>query len=104
MISTYGIGALSNLISLSLHNFLLRLLTEKEGKEFTDCLKYVPTPAGNLINEDTKWNINGSFIKKISLSESDILCTDRTLLIPVRYRTIQDATSICEELGEKGIS
>ena len=45
----------------------------------------------------------GSLIKKISLAESDILCTSRTLIVPVKYRTAHDAMAICEELGERGI-
>ena len=65
-------------------------------------MTYAPTPSGNLINDLTEWNITGSLIKKISVTESDILCTSRTLLIPVRYRTAQDAMAICEELGERG--
>ena len=65
-------------------------------------MTYATTPSGNLINDLTEWNITGSFIKKISVTESDILCTSRTLLIPVRYRTAQDAMAICEELGERG--
>ena len=65
-------------------------------------MTYVPTPSGNLINDNTVWNITGSLIKKISLTESDIFCTSRTLLIPVRYRTAHDAMAICEELGETG--
>ena len=30
----------------------------------------------------------------------DTIC--RTLLLPIRYRTITDALSVCEALGEKG--
>ena len=77
-------------------------MTEQEGFDFTNCLTYVQTPPGNLINETTEWNITGSLIKKISLRESDISCTSRTLLIPVRYRTAHDAMAVCEELGERG--
>ena len=81
-----------------------RILTEQEGIDFTNCLTYVPTPSGNLVNGTTKWNITGSLIKKISLTESEIFCSSRTLLIPVRYRTVHDAMAICEELGERGES
>jgi hypothetical protein len=77
------------------------MLTQQEGADFTACLPYVPTPAGNIINHNTEWKITGS-LKKISLPSSDILCTSRTLLIPVRYRTAQDAMAICQELGDTG--
>ena len=79
-----------------------RLLSEEEGLNFTDCHDYVPTHAGNLVNSLTEWNITGTLIKKINMEDSDILCTSRTLLVPVRYRTVQDAMAICEELGETG--
>ena len=78
------------------------MLTQQEGSDFTACLSYVPTPAGNIINHTTEWNITGSLIKKISLASSSVLCTSRTLLIPVRYRTAQDAMAICQELGDAG--
>ena len=81
---------------------VFRILTEQEGLDFTNCLSYVPTPSGSLINDATEWNITGSLIKKITLTESDIFCTSRTLLIPVKYRTAHDAMAICEELGETG--
>ena len=29
-------------------------------------------------------------------------CICRTLLLPIRYRTIEDAMGICEALGERG--
>ena len=81
----------------------IRLLSEKEGIEFTNCLDYVPTPDGNIVNEGTRWNITGSLIKKITLSETDILCKDRTLLVPIRYQTFNDAMTVCEQLGEIGL-
>ena len=77
-------------------------MTDQEGEEYTNCLTYVPTPPGNLINHTTPWNITGSLIKKITMQQSDVFCTSRTLLIPVRYRTVLDAMAICEELGETG--
>ena len=66
-------------------------------------MDYVTTPDGNIVNEGTRWNITGTLIKKITLSETDILCNDRTLLVPVRYRTFNDAMTVCEQLGEIGL-
>ena len=80
----------------------LRLLTEEEGLNFTQCLSYAQTHPGNLVDALTPWNITGSLIKKITLADSDILCTSRTLLVPVRYRTAHDAMAVCEELGDRG--
>ena len=79
-----------------------RLLSIEEGEDYTNCVDYSPTPDGNVINTDTRWNITGSLIKKISLSETEILCKDRTVFVPVRYRTFTDAMTVCEQLGEIG--
>ena len=79
-----------------------RLLSTEEGGDFTNCVDYSPTPDGNIINTDTRWNITGNLIKKISLSETEILCKDRTVFVPVRYRTFTDAMTVCEQLGEIG--
>ena len=81
---------------------MLRTLTNQEGEAYTNCLSYEPTPTGNLVNGSTQWNITGDLIKKISLSGSEVLCSSRTLLIPVRYRTAKDARDICQELGDAG--
>ena len=78
-------------------------MLDEEGIEFTNCLTYVPTPNGNIVNEETIWDITGSLIKKISLTEEEILCKDRTLLVPVKYRTFEDAMAVCEQLGEIGL-
>ena len=80
-------------------------MTFEEGVNFTDCKHYnnnIETPEGNLINQQTNWNITGNLIRKISLEADEVQCTSRTLLIPVRYRTAQDAMGVCEELGETG--
>ena len=82
--------------------YYCRLLTKEEGLDYTNCVDYSPTPDGNIINTDTRWNITGTLIKKISLSETDILCKDRTVFVPVRYRTFTDAMTVCEQLGERG--
>ena len=81
------------------------MLTFEEGVNFTDCRhhnNHIETLEGNLINQQTNWNITGNLIRKISLEADEVQCTSRTLLIPVRYRTAQDAMEICEELGETG--
>ena len=78
-------------------------MLDEEGIEFTKCLTYVPTPNGNIGNEDTRWDISGSLVKKISSTEEEIFCKDRTVLVPVRYRTFEDAMVVCEQLGEKGL-
>ena len=80
----------------------IRLLTDEEGQLFTESQKASRIPPGNLVNGNTEWNISGTLIQKTKYSENEILCNSRTLLIPVRYRTFQDAMAICEELGETG--
>ena len=91
------------------HNLILeddqfyRLLTAEEMTNFTNCVKYKKiNPEGNLINSNTEWDISGTLIQKIEISENDISCGGRTLLLPIRYRTIEDAMGMCEALGERG--
>ena len=57
---------------------ILRLLREEEMKQYTECIHYTPTPSGNLINSGTRWNIEGSLIKKIEVEERDISCSNRS--------------------------
>ena len=83
---------------------MIRLLTYEEGIEFTNCLAYTSTPDGNLIDKETRWNVTGSLIKKITLTEEDILCKDKTVVVPIKFKTFVDAMTICEQLGEKGDS
>ena len=95
------------------------MLKSEEMSEFTNCTTYEETnPPGNLINKNTLWSISGSLIKRIQMSETEVRCIPRldiwswnkliyvnvlrTLLVPIRYKTIHDAMSICESLGEKG--
>ena len=78
------------------------MLTPDEGAEYSRCQPYIPSSPGNLVNSTTEWNITGSLIQKITMAEADITCSSRTLLIPVRYRTAQDAMDICQQIGETG--
>ena len=70
-------------------------------RQYTECLSYTPTPSGNLINSGTRWNIEGSLIRQIEVEEKEISCSNRTLLVPVRFRTHQEAMGICQQLGGK---
>lgn len=84
-------------------NLWSRLLTSEEMERFTECKTlYEETPEGDLINKNTDWTISGTLIKPVTISEESIVCENRTLLLPIRYRTISDALSVCEALGEKG--
>ena len=56
---------------------MIRLLGEEEMKQYTECLHYTSTPSGNLINSLTRWNIEGSLIKKIEVEEREISCSNR---------------------------
>ena len=71
---------------------------------FSRCKSFGPIEsAGNLINSSTVWNITGTLIHKISISQDEIGCSfGRNVLVPIRYRTIEDATEVCTALGEKG--
>ena len=82
--------------------FIIRLLTDQELNFFTNCTTYVPTTPGNLINEDTRWNISGSLIKKVDLSKDDVFCSPRTIYVHIKYKKKEQAMDVCEELGETG--
>ena len=59
--------------------------------------------AGNLINSSSSWNTTGTLISKINVSQDEINCDfGRNVLVPIRFRTIEDATQVCDALGEKG--
>ena len=83
--------------------FIFRLLSEQELNFFTNCTTYVPTTAGNLVNENTRWNISGTLIKKVELSEDDVFCSPRTIFVHVKYKERKQAMDVCEELGETGV-
>ena len=59
-----------------------RVLTEQEMSNYSQCgeQEYTATPPGNLINQDTVWNITGSLINKIQLSADQIDCKSRFVL------------------------
>ena len=61
-------------------------------------------PPGNIVNGNTEWNITGSLITKISQDRDQIICKDQTLLIPVRYRTWNNAMAVCSQLGHSGLN
>ena len=90
-------------------------------KKFTNCTHHEEiNTVGNLINKDTNWNNSGTLIKNLEISSQEINCASRlnwinhknmiiaiinkirTLVLPIRYRTIEDAMGICEALGETG--
>ena len=77
-------------------------MDDEEGIQFTECSKAIEIPPGNIVNGNTEWNITGSLIRKISQEREDIVCKDRTILIPVRYRTWKDAMAVCSQLGHIG--
>ena len=56
-----------------------RVLSEEEMSNYSQCgeKEYTATPPGNLINQDTVWNITGSLINKIQLSADQIDCKSR---------------------------
>jgi hypothetical protein len=83
-------------------DYNIRLLTDQELNFFTNCTTYVPTTPGNLINEDTRWNISGSLIKKVDLSKDDVFCSPRTIYVHIKYKKKEQAMDVCEELGETG--
>ena len=81
-----------------------RLLSQEEMAKYTQCYpNYLRIqPIGNLINSTTQWEISGSLIEKIEMSETDINCQNRTVLIPIRYEKMEEAMGICEILGDVG--
>ena len=85
------------------HIFFFRLLSDQELNFFTNCTNYVPTSAGNLVNDNTSWNITGSLIKKVELSKDEVFCSPRTIYVHVKYKERRQAMDVCEELGERGI-
>ena len=56
-----------------------RVLTDQEMSNYSQCgeQEYTATPPGNLINQDTVWNITGSLISKIQLSADQVDCKSR---------------------------
>ena len=56
-----------------------RVLTEEEMSNYSKCgeEEYTATPPGNLINQDTVWNITGSLITKIEISPDQVDCKSR---------------------------
>ena len=56
-----------------------RVLTDQEMSNYSQCGEedYTATPPGNLINQDTLWNITGTLIKKIDLTPDQIDCKSR---------------------------
>ena len=81
---------------------IFRLLTDQELNFYTNCTTYVPTTPGNLINENTRWNITGSLVRKVELSEDDVFCSPRTIYVHIKYKKQSRAMDVCEELGETG--
>ena len=81
---------------------ITRLLTDKELNFYTNCTSYVPTTPGNLVNENTRWTITGSLIKKVEVTEGDIFCSPRTIYVHIKYKMKTQAMDVCEELGETG--
>ena len=81
-----------------------RLLTQEEMAKNTQCYPNYSRieTFGNLINPSTQWEISGSLIEKIEVPEKDLVCQNRTVLIPIRYENMKDAMEICEILGEVG--
>ena len=83
------------------------MLTSDEMKNFTKQCQYQDyssiEPGGNLINSRSSWNLTGSLIKKMDIPSEDIICTaGRNVVVPIRYRTLEDAVGVCEALGKKG--
>ena len=81
-----------------------RTLGSEEMQNYTQCYPYhseIPN-VGNLINPSTSWSITGSLIKKIEIPQEDIVCQNRTVLIPKRFEKMEKAMAICEILGEEG--
>ena len=79
-----------------------RLLSEDELRDYSQCLNYTATPPGNLVNSDTVWEVSGRLIHTVTIDEHEVDCVNRTLLVPIRYRTMEDAMRICESIGERG--
>ena len=83
-----------------------RLLTSEEMEKYTKCYPSHPqipnTAAGNLINPSTQFSVTGSLIEKIDIPSTDIVCQNRTVLIPIRFERMEDAMRMCEILGEEG--
>ena len=85
-------------------NMWNRLLSQEEMEKFTQCspnYSKIET-VGNIINPSTQWEISGSLIEKIDVPEADVVCQNRTVLIPIRYEKMEEAMGICEILGKKG--
>ena len=85
-------------------NMWNRLLSQEEMEKFSQCspnYSKIET-AGNIINPLTQWEISGSLIEKIDVPEADVVCQNRTVLIPIRYEKMEEAMKICEILGKKG--
>ena len=81
-----------------------RLLSHEEMSKYTQCYPYYSRiqTVGNLINPSTRWEVSGSLIEKIEVPETDVVCQNRTVLIPIRFEKMEDAMGICEILGEVG--
>ena len=55
-----------------------RLLTKRELTNFTNCIdKKSISPQGNLVNTFTRWTIDGTLIKPITVEDGSIYCEDR---------------------------
>ena len=84
--------------------FYARLLNPDEMRNFTQCKTYREiSPGGNLINGGSNWQISGGLIQKIQIDEEELNCpAKRTIVLPIKYRSVHDAMGTCQSMAEKG--
>ena len=87
-------------------NIWNRTLTKNEMKSFTDC-KAPKRAIGNLISDQTVFDLNNNKNSFFEMSLEDVSCTDENtienIFIPIVVSNRQDAYKTCKKLGSESV-
>lgn len=76
-------------------------MREEELTSRTSCNNSNPDQ-GNLVNDDSNWQLTGTLLKKTDVPIEDVLCEDSksqlNAFLPIRGLTKEEATNMCKRL------